>query len=102
MRQLRRIRASPTRTSHYNLGSLLQTVRGDIDGAEAAYRAAIAADPGHANAYHNLGFLLYSVRNEIDGAITALRAAAAADPGDAEAHEILDRMLHLKDQQRTE
>ena len=31
--------------------------RNDIDGAEVAYRAAIKADPGHANAVKQGGFL---------------------------------------------
>ena len=43
---------------HRNLGLLLHNERKDIDGAEAAYRAAIAADPGDANAHCNLGALL--------------------------------------------
>ena len=44
--------------AHYNLGLLLHNVRKDFDGAEAAYRAVIAADPGHADAHSNLGILL--------------------------------------------
>ena len=40
-----------------NLGFLLQGMQ-DMDGAEAAYRAAIAADPGCTEAYSNLGVLL--------------------------------------------
>ena len=43
---------------HINLGILLQTERKDVDGAEAAYRAAITADPRHATAHTNLGILL--------------------------------------------
>jgi len=61
-------------------------VRQDFDGAEAAYRAALAADPGHANAHSNLGFLLQNVRQDFDGAEAAYRAAIAADPRHANAH----------------
>ena len=45
--------------------------RRDIDGAEAAYRAAIAADPGHSDAHFNLGILLKKERRDIDGAVVA-------------------------------
>ena len=53
---------------------------------EAAYRAMITADPGHAKAHSNLGFLLQHERQDIDGAEAAYRAAIAADPGLANAH----------------
>ena len=71
-------------------------MRGDLDGAEAAYRAAIAADPGHANAHSNLGFLLHQERKDFDGAEAAYRAAIAADPGNADAHYILGLLLELR------
>ena len=44
--------------AHVNLGVLLQNERKDVDGAIEAYRAAIEADPGHANAHNTLGALL--------------------------------------------
>ena len=80
-------------SAHYNLGCLLKNVRKDFDGAEAAYRAAIAADPGHAKAHHNLGVLLRMERKDIDGAEAAYRAAIAADPGHANAHINLATLL---------
>ena len=43
---------------HFNLGVLLETLRKDIDGVEAAYRAAIAADPRITAAHYRLGRLL--------------------------------------------
>ena len=79
--------------AHNNLGVMLQTVRKDFDGAEAAYRAAIAADPGHANAHANLGVLLQYERKDIDGAEAAYREAIAADPGHASAHSKLGVLL---------
>jgi len=41
-----------------NLGRLLQTERQDMVGAEAAFRAAIAADPGNARAHSALDILM--------------------------------------------
>jgi len=79
--------------AHTNLGILLMTVRKDFDGAEAAYRAAIAADPGDAKAHYNLGILLEDMRQDFDGAEAAYRAAIAADPGDACAHYNLGLLL---------
>ena len=65
------------------LGNLLESLRGDIDGAEAAYRAVVAADPGHDTAYYNLALLLEDERQDFDGAEAAYRGAIAADPGKA-------------------
>ena len=76
-----------------DLGILLKNERKDIDGAEAAYRAAIAANPGHPNAHANLGLLLRNERKDIDGAEAAYRAAIAADPGYASAHTKLRSLL---------
>ena len=42
-------------------------------GAEAAYRAAIAAGPEYAGAYHNLGALLFTQRQGTGGAEAAYR-----------------------------
>ena len=46
----------------YALGILLKAAREDLDGAVAAYRAAIAADPGCTYAHTNLGALLAQPR----------------------------------------
>ena len=63
--------------AHFNLGGLLQIQRKDIDGAEAAYRAAIAADPGYAAAHYNLGILLEERAQEIAKSGGDLAVAAA-------------------------
>jgi hypothetical protein len=55
----------------YNRGVLLKDVRKDVDGAEAAYRAAIAADPGLAYAHTALGILLKKKLEDVDGAVVA-------------------------------
>ena len=74
--------------AHFNLGLLLEAehaVTGDKAGAEAAYRAAIAADPQHTDAHYNLGVVL-NERGDKAGAEAAYRAAIAADPQLAQAH----------------
>jgi lipoprotein NlpI len=86
-------------SAHNNLGLLLKNVRKDFDGAEAAYRAAIAADPGHAKAHSNLGLLLQNERKDFDGAEAAYCAAIAADPGHAMAHSNLGALLWCRAQQ---
>ena len=65
----------------------------DIDGAEDAYRAAIAADPSCSRARGNLGVLLATVRKDIDGAEDAYREAIAADSGNARMHTVLGLLL---------
>jgi tetratricopeptide (TPR) repeat protein len=70
--------------AHSNLGKLLDE-RGDKAGAEAAYRAAIAADPQQADAHYNLGALL-DERGDKAGAETAYRTAIAAGPEHGSAH----------------
>jgi tetratricopeptide (TPR) repeat protein len=82
-----------------NLGRLLYVERKDMDGAEAAYRAAIAADPGCAAAHDNLGVLLEDERKDMDGAEAAYRAAIAADPGHANAHYNLGNLLNKDERQ---
>ena len=52
-------------------------MRQDFDGAEAAYRAAIAVDPGHANAHTNLGILLEERAKNIANSGGDLAVAAA-------------------------
>ena len=69
--------------AHDNLGVLLQNVRKDFDGAEAAYRAAIAADPEHAMAHNNLGYLLLTIGTDLEGAEAAYTAALTIDASHA-------------------
>ena len=80
--------------AHFNVGYLLDILRQDFDGAEAAYHVAIAANPGYATAHYNLGnLLLQKERKDFDGAEAAYRAAIAADPGHAGAHNNLGILL---------
>ena len=63
--------------ANYLYGCLLRDVRKDIDGAEAAWRAAIAANPGHADAHCALGVLLEVRAQRIVKSGGDLAAAAA-------------------------
>ena len=53
-----------------------------VDKALAAYRRAIALDPGHAEAHLNLGRLLHE-RGDLEGAESHYRQACAAQPDNA-------------------
>src|SRR5262249_54347588 len=73
----------PDPTAAFNLGNLLRANGQKIE-AEKAYRAAIKADPGFAEAWYNLADLLDDQRQS-DKAVDCLEHALAADPnyGDA-------------------
>lgn len=66
--------------------------RGDLAGAEAAYRQAIEADPDDAVAYEALGSVL-SLENRLSEAISSYRRALELDPEDARAHHDAARLL---------
>jgi Flp pilus assembly protein TadD len=76
---------------HYNLATVLKA-RGDLTGAIAAYRRAIALDSNFAWAHNNLGQALLA-RRDVPGAIAAYRAAIRADPRLATAHYNLGNVL---------
>jgi Tfp pilus assembly protein PilF len=69
-------------------GTLLYD-RGDVDGAEAAYRRALALSPGVAGVYHNLGNLLLSQRRDAVQAAAAYEQCLRLDPGFAPARNNL-------------
>jgi predicted O-linked N-acetylglucosamine transferase (SPINDLY family) len=56
--------------------------RGDLPAAAEAYKAMLAADPGHAVAWHNLGTALLALQDPA-GAAAAFRQCLQADPGHA-------------------
>ncbi|HIB77694.1 MAG TPA: tetratricopeptide repeat protein, partial [Flavobacteriales bacterium] len=59
--------------------------QGDLTGAVASYRRAIAIDPEHAGAHFNLGSALQQ-QGDLTGAVASYRRAIAIDPEDADAH----------------
>jgi Tfp pilus assembly protein PilF len=83
--------AADPQDANAHMGDVLR-LRGDMAGAEAAYRAAIAAGPQHAKAHSNLGVIL-SGRGDKAGAEAAYRASIAADPQCADAHFNLGILL---------
>jgi tetratricopeptide (TPR) repeat protein len=78
----------------YNLGEEKED-SGDYDGAEASYRAAIAADATHAASFCALGGLLMAVRADYPGAIAAYRSAVTLEPDQTEGYSNLCGMLAM-------
>ena len=75
-----------------DLGYCLYNGMKDYDGAEAAWRKAIALDPQDAEAHISLAILLGDV-HDYDGAEAMVRKAIALDPQHADAHYKLGRLL---------
>ncbi|HXD83614.1 MAG TPA: tetratricopeptide repeat protein [Rudaea sp.] len=65
---------------------------GDLDAAEAAYRALLAAEPENADALHLLGVLLHKRGNSTD-AEESIRSALMLDPECAQFHLSLGGVL---------
>ncbi len=74
--------------AHVGLGNVLLQ-KGDLDGAEASYRAALAIEPGSAGVYFNMG-LVYDKRRDLAVAEEWYRKAVAAAPADKHSREWLD------------
>jgi tetratricopeptide (TPR) repeat protein len=70
--------------------------RGNIDAAERAYRAALAADPAQPLALHYLGVVLYQ-RGRLAEALPLLDRAATLVPGEPEFHNNLGLALAALD-----
>ncbi len=69
--------------AHYNLG-VTQMNLGDLAGAEASYRGAIALDRSHADSWCNLGNVLLSDAGRLDEAAEATRTAIGLNPTDVQ------------------
>src|SRR5262249_5820389 len=76
------LKLAPRASGYSNLGAALRA-GGRFEEAEAAYRQAIARDPGLVSAHSNLGNLL-SNRGRMKEAEVALRRAFELSPGDAQ------------------
>jgi tetratricopeptide (TPR) repeat protein len=77
-----------------NLGND-STTKGDLAGAIAAYRAAVAIDPKSASAHMNLANALHN-KGLFDEAIAAYREVIALDPRHVNGHLNLGRLLSHK------
>jgi eukaryotic-like serine/threonine-protein kinase len=73
---------------HVTLGNVLLD-KGDLDGAEASYRAALAVDPDAAGIYFNMG-LVYDRLRDLAAAEQWYRKTVAAAPADKLARETLN------------
>lgn len=71
---------------------LEKQARGDLAGAEALYREALARVPDHAAATHCLG-LVAAQGGRLDEAVEFLRKSVALDPGNASFHANLGAVL---------
>lgn len=78
---LNRKAAAVSAWPHYHLGSLSHDL-GDLEAAETALAAALAADRGHAPAQRELG-IVYAKANKLRLAAEALESAAQLSPLDA-------------------
>ncbi len=76
---------------HNDLGNLL-ALTGDMEGAEEAYRHALALAPEEADAHYNLALLLRLEGRERE-ALRALKRAVKLDPHDAWGHYQLGVLL---------
>jgi Tetratricopeptide repeat/TPR repeat len=78
-----------SRQSHYNQGVLLFR-SGDVDGAIAQFRLAVAQNPSDVKARDNLGVLLAQT-GDSHGAIEQYQAALQIDPSNKLSHRLLAR-----------
>jgi tetratricopeptide (TPR) repeat protein len=79
---------------HVGLGNMLLE-KGDLDGAEANYRAAISIDPNSPPIHFNMG-MVYAARGDLAGAEQWYRKAVAAAPTRAYFREVLDGIVRKR------
>lgn len=90
------VAAHPRSAPAYNLQGWMLRVSGDFNGAEAAYKNALEADPGYQVARLNLGVLYDLYMNRPDAALAAWQAyqqsleASGQEPDDDVARWIAD------------
>jgi tetratricopeptide (TPR) repeat protein len=80
--------------AHVCLGNVMLQ-KGDLDGAEVSYRAAVAIDPSTGGPYFNLG-LVCDRRGDLTGAEEWHRKAVAAAPTNAYYREVLDGVVRKR------
>ncbi len=90
--------ATPAATESELRQALELHQRGDLAGAEAAYRAALAFEPDHALAQHYLGVIHYQ-RGELGSALPPLEAAADRSPNEPEFHNNMGLALAAADRE---
>jgi superkiller protein 3 len=87
----RALEIEPRAEAYYNLG-VIYWHQGELDRADKALRAAVAADARYADAHYTLGALLLA-RRDLGAAAGSLRRAIALRPDVPGAHYTLARVL---------
>jgi tetratricopeptide (TPR) repeat protein len=82
--------------AHYNLGTVLAEVPGQLADAIAQFEAALRINPDFAEAHDNLGKVLLQTPGRLADATVHFEAAIRIDPGLAEAHNNLGTVLLQK------
>jgi tetratricopeptide (TPR) repeat protein len=77
--------------AHVGLGNIMLN-KGDLDGAEANYRAALAIDPGDGGIQFNMG-LVHERRGDLAGAEEWFRKGVAMAPTNTNIRQGLDRVV---------
>ncbi len=77
-----------------NYGAVLEA-QGDVKGAEAAYREAIALDRTLAGAYNNLAYLYATQNADLEEALHLAETAAQLEPSEACYLDTLGHIQHL-------
>jgi tetratricopeptide (TPR) repeat protein len=80
--------------AHVTLGNVLLQ-KGDLDGAEASYRTAMAIDPDAIVMCYNMG-LLNQIRGDLAAAEEWYRKAVARSPTTAYSREVLDQLVQKR------
>jgi tetratricopeptide (TPR) repeat protein len=80
--------------AHVGLGNVFLE-KGDLDGAEASYRAALAIDPDAAGPYFNLG-IVHDRRGDLAGAEEWFRKALVMNPKLAWYRQVLDGVVRRR------
>jgi tetratricopeptide (TPR) repeat protein len=80
--------------AHVGLGNVMLD-KGDLDAAEASYRAALAIDPDHHTIFWDMG-LVYLRRGDFAGAEKWLRKAIALAPTKGYYREVLDYIVRKR------
>ena len=89
----RAVATQPQPEAHYTMG-VIYWHQGNLDRAETALRAAVAAEPRYADAYYALGSVL-KARGDLPGAMAALRRTIELRPDLSTAHYTLGLVLQL-------
>ncbi|OQA29365.1 MAG: Tetratricopeptide repeat protein [Verrucomicrobia bacterium ADurb.Bin345] len=84
---------------YVKLGNTLRS-KGEVEDAEAAYRKAIALDPGNGQAFNNLAYILAERSKDLEEAAALARQAMVLDPANARVLDTLGFVLYRQERYR--